>query len=289
MTEIHPFFCIPSYLFVGSVAMLNHSQEIITQLKAVRLEQPLVHSISNFVTLEFTANALLAIGASPIMAHAIEEVAIITKLAKALVINIGTLDQVWLQSMKLAMCAAKENKIPIVIDPVGAGATTFRTQAILELIHHISPTVIRGNAAEIIALSGETLNSSKGVDSIYASDAAYEAGLILARKYHAVIVISGKQDFIIAEEQTYKIENGDVMMRHITGMGCIATALIAAFCAINSNFSLAAAYAMALMGLAGEVALQNAQGPGSFKSSFLDALFNLQEKDILARLKFSRL
>ena len=257
-------------------------------LARIRNSQPVVHSITNYVAMSFNANALLAIGASPIMAHAVEEIAAVIKLARALVINIGTLDTSWLKSMYSAMEAAKQKAIPIIIDPVGAGATPFRTQTALELCETIAPQVIRGNAAEIMALAGQSLSISKGVDSIYQSETALSAGKQLAKHYDCVIVISGKQDFIISTNSTYIVENGVALMQKVTGMGCTGTALIAAFCAVQTDYALAATSAMAVMGIAGELACPSAKGPGSLQVQFLDTLYHLQTEDIVQHLKLTR-
>jgi hydroxyethylthiazole kinase len=268
--------------------MLDRSifvRKIAQSLMQIREQQPLIHNITNYVAMSLNANALLAIGASPIMAHAPEEVTDIVQLAKALVINIGTLDRDWLSSMSLAMQTAKEKSIPIVIDPVGAGATSFRTQAVLGLLERVAPQVIRGNASEILALAGQPLGVSKGVDSVYQSETACEAAQQLAKSYGCTVVVSGQQDFIIDHDNTYIIENGVELMRYVTTMGCTATALVGAFCTVGKDYALAATYAMAVMGIAGELALLTSQGPGSFQANFLDALYRLQEAEILARLK----
>ncbi len=254
-------------------------------LTRIRTLQPLIHNITNYVAMPFNANALLAIGASPIMAHAIEEVDAIVQLAQALVINIGTLDVHWLASMTRAMQAARKKSIPIVLDPVGAGATSFRTNSIITLCDAVSPDVIRGNAAEIMALAGESLVESKGVDSMYASVAAYSAGKQLAERYQCLVVVSGERDFIIHTEKTRVVENGLPIMSRVTAMGCTATAVIGAFCAVESDYFLASTMAMVVMGIAGELAGGLSNGPGSFQMQFLDALYNLKEEDISTRMK----
>lgn len=260
--------------------------QIANLLMRVRETRPLIHNITNYVVMQLTANALLAVGASPIMAHAIEEITAIVQNSGALVINIGTLDSYWLNSMTVAMRAAQVNEIPIVLDPVGVGATSFRTEATLQLLDSVGPQVIRGNAAEIMALAGENLAQSKGVDSTYQSDAAQNAALKLAQRYACVVVISGVQDLIVNQQHVMIVDNGDAMMNRVTGMGCTATALVGAFCAIEPNYFLASTAAMAVMGIAGELA-QNAAGPGSFQVNFLDALFNIQELHIKKQLKLS--
>ena len=260
------------------------SVAIAKDLNLIHKVSPLVHSITNFVVMEQTANALLALGASPIMAHAIDEVSEIVVVSKALVINIGTLDQVWVESMRQAMRIAKEYSVPIILDPVGAGATTFRTETVLSLINEIAPDVIRGNAAEIMALAGESIDS-KGVDSQYDSFEAEEASSLLAKRYSSVVVVSGEKDWITNASERHSVQNGVPMMAKVTGMGCTATALIGAFCAVNPNYFFAAAHAMAVMGIAGEEAFVHSEGPGSFKNCFIDQLYSLNESGIERRLK----
>ncbi|NCX93405.1 MAG: hydroxyethylthiazole kinase [Gammaproteobacteria bacterium] len=267
--------------------MSHDSHRIAESLIKLKTEHPLIQCITNFVVMPFNANALLAIGATPVMAHAQEELEDIAHIAKALVINIGTLDHHWIASMTDAMNKAKARHIPVVLDPVGVGASRFRTQTALKLIEANAPKVIRGNASEIIALSGETLESSKGVDSVHSSNSAVEAGKILAKRYGCTIVISGAQDFIIQEERVACLENGVPMMTQVTGMGCTATALIGAFLAVESNPFQAALCAMASMGIAGEVAYGHAKGPGTFQVEFLDALHQLDEILIKHYLRLS--
>lgn len=258
-------------------------------LAEVRRLHPIIHNITNYVAMPFNANALLAIGASPIMAHAHEEITNLIKISQALVINIGTLDPYWLKSMSLAMECAAAQSIPIIVDPVGAGATRFRTQSVLSLLNSVAPQVIRGNASEIIALVGSTDLKSKGVDSAATPEQAYPAGQELAERYGCTVVISGAQDFIINYEKTLMIENGVPSMTQVTGMGCTASALVAACCAVQSDYFVAATAAMAIMGVAGELAWPSSQGPGSFQVQFLDRLFHLQEAEFLSHLKLNQI
>lgn len=260
--------------------------KIIADLIAVRAANPLIHNITNFVVMQQTANALLALGASPVMAHAQEELHEMLQYAKALVLNIGTLDATWIKNMQYALTIANTRKIPVVLDPVGAGATTLRTQTALAFLTQGHIAVVRGNAAEILALAGEVI-TSKGVDSQYHSNEALQAGLLLAQKYKCVVVISGEQDLIISAEKNLGINNGDAMMSKVTGMGCTATALIGAFCAVNADVFQAAVSAMAVMGISGEIARENADGPGSLQQQFLDTLYLLQPEHITKRLKLN--
>lgn len=253
----------------------------------IRKNAPLIHNITNFVVMNNTANALLALGASPVMAHAVNEVEEMVKLASALVVNIGTLSDEWVTAMEKAMLSAKQMNKPIVFDPVGVGATTYRTATVRKLLEIATPTVIRGNASEISAILTEN-TTTKGVDSTEESSSAISAAQNIATNYNCTVVISGAVDFIVDREQIYRVENGHPLMGKVTGMGCTATAIIGAFLAVNPNSASAATHAMAVMGIAGEIAAEKAAGPGSLQVQFLDALYNLNRADIEMRLSVSR-
>jgi hydroxyethylthiazole kinase len=263
---------------------IDRAGKIWEDFQRIRAESPLVHNITNYVVMNTTANALLALGASPVMAHAEEEVAEMAAIARALVINIGTLSQAWVRSMLLAGQAAKRKGIPVVLDPVGAGATRFRTDTALRLIRELSPAVVRGNASEIRALAYDE-RTTKGVDSAHGSEEALDAGRALAASYRTVAVVSGAIDLVVFENSLIRVANGHPSMPRVTGLGCTATALIGAFAAVNPSPGDAAAHAMAVMGIAGEIAAERAAGPGSFLPAFLDALANLREDEIRRRLK----
>ena len=256
-------------------------EELWNDLRRVREEAPLVHNITNFVVMNNTANALLAVGALPVMAHAIEEVAEMTALAGALVINIGTLAREWIEAMATAMATARERGIPIVFDPVGAGATTFRTQTCLDLLGRVAPAVIRGNASEIMSLAGSAVRT-KGVDSSAAADAAEDAALLLARRYSCAVVVSGAVDLLVDGTRKFLVRNGHPLMPKVTGLGCTATALVGAFCAVNGDPLVAAHHAMTVMGICGELAAAKAAGPGSMQVHFIDALYNLDAEQLRA-------
>lgn len=260
--------------------MTSTIQDLCNDLQKVRDKAPLVHNITNFVVMNNTANALLAIGASPVMAHAVEEVAEMTALSSALVINIGTLSGVWVDAMALAMTEARHKGIPIVFDPVGAGATAFRTRTCLSLIDQSAPTVIRGNASEIMALAGSSVQT-KGVDSAAAESDAEGAALALAKKYHCVVVVSGAIDLITDGKISCRVRNGHPLMPRVTGLGCTATALVGAFCSVNQNPLVAATHAMTVMGMCGELAAAQAAGPGTLQVHLIDAFYNLNNEQIV--------
>jgi hydroxyethylthiazole kinase len=247
---------------------------IADDLRAVRERAPLVHNVTNFVVMQQTANALLAIGASPIMAHAEAELDELLAYAGALVLNIGTLDAPWISAMEAALAAARGRALPVVLDPVGAGASRLRTDTALRLLGSGGVTIVRGNASEIRALAGAA-GATKGVDSTLSSDAAREAAHGLAARYGGAVVVSGVVDYCIDRTREVRVNNGVAMMTRITGMGCTASALCGAFAAVQPDALRAAVDAMAVMGVAGELAFAAARGPGTMAASFLDALHHL--------------
>jgi hydroxyethylthiazole kinase len=251
----------------------------------VRKQAPLVHNITNYVVMNNSANALLAIGASPIMAHAHQEIDELSSICQALVINIGTLDELWVKAMLQAAQKAKDNKKPFVLDPVGAGATSYRDETLSQLLA-LKPTVIRGNASEILALAKHHQAQTKGVDSTAQSKEAIAAARLLNSQYGAVICISGQTDIIIANDVHIEMNNGNALMTKVTGLGCSATAIIGAFIAVVENKVEAVAAATALMSIAGELAAQTANGPGSLQMQLLDKLHNITESEFEQNLKF---
>ena len=248
-------------------------------LEKIREVAPVIHNITNYVVMNNTANALLALGASPVMAHAPEEVADMVHIAGALVINIGTLSKNWVDAMNLAMAAAKGKGIPIVLDPVGAGATPYRTKTVRVLVEAVAPAIIRGNASEILAMA-DSRTQTKGVDSLASSHHALAVARQLSVDLGAVICISGETDYVVRQEQVIRVKNGHPMMPKVTGLGCTATALCGAFAAVEADLWVATVCAMTVMGIAGEIAGADCPGPGSFQVRFLDALYSMKKKDI---------
>ncbi len=272
--------------------MTLSSERIYMDLWAIRQKSPLVHNITNFVVMNNTANALLAIGASPVMAHAEEEVSDMAAIASSLVINIGTLSPSWIRAMHQAAAKAKERHIPIVLDPVGAGATPFRTETVQALLKTAAPSIIRGNGSEIMAL-GQALHqtrnndqaTTKGVDSTSGSDQALDAARVLNQTYGSAVCITGETDYILSADTVLEVKNGHEMMPRVTGLGCTASAVCGAFAAVNEDPQKAAAHAMVVMGIAGEMAAKEAKGPGSLQMHFIDALYRISEADIHSLLR----
>ena len=250
-------------------------------LNLVRQQAPLVHNITNFVVMHTTANALLSVGASPVMAHAPEEVEEIAALASSLVLNIGTLSTTWVASMHLALELANSRDIPVVLDPVGAGASRMRTEYALSLLEKLQGGIVRGNASEILALAGDK-SPTRGVDSTVEVTAAIESAHTLAERYGCTVCVSGAVDVITNGVSMLSVSGGSPMMTRVTGLGCTASALIGAFagvCAKEDRFS-ATVSAMGVMSCAGSLAALQARGPGSFLIEFLDALHGMTEEDL---------
>ncbi|MCD9551515.1 hydroxyethylthiazole kinase [Photobacterium carnosum] len=256
------------------------TESIIAALALVREQKPLVVNITNYVVMNNTANALLAIGASPIMAHSRQEMAEMMHIAGSLVINIGTLDSEWIERMLFAVEQANANNKPIVLDPVGCGASVLRTQTARTLAANANNLIIRGNASEIIALAGEA-SQTKGVDALDSSDTALAAAQALVAQYHANVVISGEVDYVVTASQTISLSNGHHMMPYVTGMGCSLTALTGAFAAIGETSGLAAT---AIYAIAGEIAAEQSAGPASLQLNIIDGLYHISAEQICQRL-----
>lgn len=248
-----------------------------TYLDHMRATAPLVQNITNFVAMNVMANVMLAAGASPAMVHAQEEAAEFAAIASALTVNIGTLSPAWTASMQTAAKAANDRGKPWVLDPVAVGATTYRREVGAKLLA-LNPTVIRGNASEIIALAGEGA-SGKGVDAGDAVSQASDAAVRLARRTGGVVAVTGAADLVTDGTRFAEVENGHPLMPRITALGCSLTGIVGAFIAGQDPFEATVA-ALAYYGLAGERAGEKAKGPGSFQVAFLDALYTLDGHDV---------
>jgi hydroxyethylthiazole kinase len=253
-------------------------------LAAVREKHPLVHNITNYVVMNVTANALLAIGAAPVMAHAVDEVEEMAGIAGALVLNIGTLSPPWIEAMFRAGRAARARGIPIVLDPVGAGATRLRTDSARRLLDEIRPAIVRGNASEILALTGDEFRA-RGVDSMHPVAQARAAAADLARRFAVVVAVTGAEDFVTDGRRAARISNGHPLMGRITGSGCTASALTGAFAAVAEDAFTAAAATLAVFGICGELAAVGDPGPGTYQVRLLDALSAVQPEDVARRAR----
>lgn len=254
------------------------SSELASRASAVfdRLQRsrPLIHHVTNFVVMNDTANVTLLVGASPVMAHALEEVEEMVAMSDALVLNPGTLSPQWVEAMLLAGRRARADGKPVVLDPVGAGATKYRTEVNLQLLAEVGPTIVRGNAGEIRALMGRS-GGVRGVDSVDELDDVGAAVRGAARNWNCVVAVTGRRDFVSNGQRLVGIDNGHAWLTTLTGTGCMATSIIAAFAAVEADAFCATAAALACYGYAAELAAGDSEGPGSFKAALFDQLFNL--------------
>lgn len=260
------------------------SSQIIQARVDLREKSPLIHNITNWVVTNLTANVILCVGASPVMAHAREEVAQMASFAGALVLNIGTLTSDLIEAMIVAGKSANEHKVPVLLDPVGAGATALRTESCLRILDEIEVSIIRGNAAEVMAITGEEAEI-RGVDSLTDSESAEQAAKKLAVKRSATVAVTGKVDIITDGERTYRVANGHPLLGRVTGTGCSSTATIGCFAAVMADRTQAAACALSYFGMAGEKAAAKHSSPGSFAVSLLDSLYDLTEDEIAKMAK----
>jgi hydroxyethylthiazole kinase len=243
-----------------------------TTLRTLREQKPLVHQITNYVVMNETANATLALGALPVMAHALEEVEEMSGLASALVLNIGTLSHAWVEAMLRAGGAASRRGVPVVLDPVGAGATGYRTETAHRLLEQVRVTVVRGNAGEVATLAGEEAEV-RGVESMGASLEAAELARAAARRLGTIASVTGPVDHVSDGDRVLVVANGHELLTTVTGTGCMSSALTGCFLAAKPDEPLeAAAEALAAFGIAAEDAAGRADGPGSFHVALYDAL-----------------
>lgn len=268
--------------------MIN-KEDLWSDVLLVRAKSPLVHSVTNFVVMNFNANVLLALGASPVMAHAREEVEDMAGLAQALVLNIGTLEPDWIDAMKLALAVGRSRGIPVVLDPVGAGATPYRNRALAELIAAGPPGIIRGNGSEVMSVAGLSV-ATRGVDSGSSSNDAVDAARELSSATNGVVCVSGADDHVIdAQGRWVTLSNGHPWMTKVTGVGCSATAMIGAFAAVQPDAWRATAAAMAYLGVVGEWAAERVAatggGVGAYQIALLDGLQLLTADEFLGRLR----
>jgi hydroxyethylthiazole kinase len=255
-----------------------------SDLDLIRERKPLVHQITNFVVMNETANATLAIGALPVMAHALQEVEEMASAASALVLNIGTLSDEWVEAMIAAGRAANAAGVPVVLDPVGAGATEYRTDTSRRLLDVLEIAVLRGNAAEIATLAGRDAEI-RGVEAVgggggpeLASDASGLLG--------PVVAVTGPVDHVSDGQAVNSVANGHELLGSVTGTGCMATALTGCFLGVRGDDPLAAATeALVAFGIAGEDAAKDANGPGSFHAALYDALYALDPETLDPRAR----
>jgi hydroxyethylthiazole kinase len=256
-------------------------------LARVREQKPLVHQITNYVVMNETANATLALGALPVMAHAQEEVAEMAAIAAALVINIGTLSEHWVEAMLIAGRTAGERGIPVVLDPVGAGATSYRTATARRILADVPVTVLRGNPGEVATLVGIDAEV-RGVESIGAGADPAELARAAAAHLGLVASVTGAVDHVSDGERVVHVANGHELLGVVTGTGCMSSALTGCFLAAKQDAPLeAAAEALAAFGVAAEDAAADAPGPGTFHARLYDVLWRLAPETLDSRTKIS--
>ncbi len=255
---------------------MDHAADVWATLSRIRAERPLVQNITNFVAMDLSANALLAIGASPAMVHSSDESAEFTRIANALVINIGTLSASWVTGMRSSAVAARNARKPWVLDPVGCGATAYRTDVARELAG-LGPALIRGNASEILALQGEKRGRTRGVDSNDSVEVARAAARELAIDYSCVVGVTGEVDYVTDGRTTLAVHGSDALLTRVTATGCALSAICGAFLAVEANALHATAQAFAAYATAAERAATGVAGPGSLRWRLLDELHHLDE------------
>jgi hydroxyethylthiazole kinase len=267
---------------------MNLSSYTADLLEKIRSKSPLIHNITNYVVMNSSANILLASGASPVMAHCRAEVEEMVSYAGALVLNIGTLQEDWVDSMIVAAKAANAKGTPVVLDPVGSGATKLRTDAVKRIMRESKVTVLRGNASEIFSLRSADIKT-KGVDSsLDFSDEMVETAMAMSKDMNCVIAISGPVDCITDGRRVFRVANGHPLMTKVTGMGCGLSAITGAFCAADpSDPAKATAAAFAYYGLCGDLAVKLSDKPASFFVAFVDRLYDVGRDEISRFLKLS--
>jgi hydroxyethylthiazole kinase len=256
-------------------------------LRNLRERKPLVHQITNYVVMNETANATLALGALPVMAHAREEVAEMVSLASALVLNIGTLSSHWVEAMLAAGKAANERGVPVVLDPVGAGATQYRTDTARRILDEVKVAVLRGNQGEVATLVGVEAEV-RGVESIQVGGEPADLARAAARNLGLVASVTGPVDHVSDGKRVLAVANGHQLLGAVSGTGCMSSAVTGCFLAVKPEASLeAAAEALAAFGVAGEEAARDAKGPGSFHVGLYDALAGLNPDTLDSRAKIT--
>ncbi len=248
-------------------------------LEKVRTQKPVVHHLTNWVTIYDCANIVKVFGASPVMAHEIEEVADMSAIASALVLNIGTLTVGFIESMKVAAKSANKKGIPVVLDVCGAGATKLRDVKCFELLDNVKINIIKGNASEVAKIAGKNVKT-KGVDAGHVGDDLADIAQSLAKERDCVVVITGKTDIIADKNKVYRVSNGHEMMTHVVGTGCMAASVIGTFAAVNDNLAEAAAGALSCFEIAAELAAKKSNGPATFKEQIFDCVFSLDNQTV---------
>lgn len=254
--------------------------DVFSMAEKIRETKPLVHHITNWVTIYDCANVVRTIGALPVMAHAPEEVEEMVGISSALVLNIGTLTPELIETMKIAGKAANKKGIPVVLDAVGVGATTLRTKSAIELLKEVKIAVAKGNRGEIGSLAGAKAEV-RGVEAGKVEGSLQEITMNLAREKNCVAAMTGKEDFVAKPDgKGFIVKNGHEKMGSIVGTGCMSASVIGAFCAVEKDYAKAAAAGLSFFEIAGELAAREAKGPGTYKEAFFDEIYNLDKPTV---------
>jgi len=248
-------------------------------LEKVRTQKPVVHHLTNWVTIYDCANIVKVFGASPVMAHAKEESGDMAKIASSLVLNIGTLTPEFIDSMKIAAKSANEKGIPVILDVCGAGATKLRDTKCFELLDEVRIDIIKGNASEVARIAGENV-TTKGVDASDVKKDLIDVASHLAQKRNCTVVITGEEDIIVNSKNMFIVKNGHEIMSHVVGTGCMAASVIGTFAAVHDEPAFAAAAGLCCYEIAAELAAKDAEGPGTFKEKLYDKIFTLNKDSI---------
>ncbi len=248
-------------------------------LEKIRAQKPVIHHLTNWVTIYDCANVVKVLGASPVMDHAKEEVAEMARIAAALVLNIGTLTPEFVEAMKIAALSANNKGIPVVLDVCGAGATTLRDRKCFELLDQVRIDLIKGNVSEIARISGERVRT-RGVDATQVEQNMREVAQKLARESKGTVAVTGEEDIVTDGRKLYLVKNGHPMMANIVGTGCMATSVIGAFAAVEPDLPLAATAALVCFEVATECAVKVASGPCTLKERIFDCLYHLDKQTI---------
>ncbi len=248
-------------------------------LEKIRAQKPVIHHLTNWVTIYDCANVVKVLGASPVMAHARAEVAEMAQIAAALVLNIGTLTPEFVEAMKIAALSANSKGIPVILDVCGAGATTLRDRKCFELLDQVRIDLVKGNVSEIARISGERVRT-KGVDATQVEQNMMGVAQKLARESKCTVAVTGEEDIVTDGRKLYLIKNGHPLMASIVGTGCMATSVIGAFAAVEPDLALAATAALVCFEVAAECAVEGASGPGTMKERIFDCLFHLDKQTI---------
>ncbi len=257
---------------------MMETKEMYGILEKIRDKKPLVHHITNWVTIYDCAQITRSLGALPVMAHAREEVEEMVSLASSLVINIGTLTPELIESALLASKRANERGIPVVLDAVGAGATGLRTESAMKIMKNTRVSVLKGNAGEIATLAGADAEV-RGVESMGVKENLLELAVNLASEHGFVVAVTGKEDIVSDGKRTVKVLNGHRMMGRVVGTGCMAASMIGSFLAVSEDMMKATAYALSTYGIAGELASKGTKAPLEFKHKLIDCVALLSEED----------